>query len=338
MRNPLIFCICLLLLGFGSPVIIAQNRDGGGNATQSDSSYIIWVKQFPNTAKTKAQGNIFKKISKIITGEEESPALVKPISAIALGPDSVFVADQGAGCIFEFAGNRVQVPGNLRKKFVDMTSLVGMCFTPANEILFTDSRLGAVYKISADRKSLSRFNDTTSLKQPTGIAFSSTTNEIWVVETGQHRIKVFDLRGKLVKTIGTRGTAPGAFNFPTFLWIDEHGKAYVVDAMNFRIQLFDSKGEYISHFGQAGDGSGYLARPKGIATDSYGNIYIADALFNNVQIFSMEGEFLYQFGRQGKAPEEFWMPSGIYIDKNNYIYVADSYNSRIQVFRLIKKH
>jgi DNA-binding beta-propeller fold protein YncE len=264
-------------------------------------------------------------------------ALIKPMSVVALSPDSFFVADQGAGCIYEISGNRFGIPGNLRKKFTDMSSLVGMCITRKNEILFTDSRLGSIYKISSDRKSLLKLNDSLKLKQPTGIAWSGTNNEIWVVETAEHRIKVLDSNGNILKTIGIRGTGPGEFNFPTFIWIDHGGRAYVVDAMNFRIQIFSSNGEYISSFGQAGDGSGYLARPKGIATDSYGNIYVVDALFHNVQIFNMNGDFLYQFGRQGKGQEEFWMPGGIFIDHQNFIYVADSYNSRIQVFKLVNK-
>jgi sugar lactone lactonase YvrE len=337
MHKYLIFCFILLTSGIVPPVSAAQNSNIQGKYVPTDSTFIAWVKQYPGNEKTNKKGNLLKKISNLITGEDEMQALIKPMSVVAFSPDSFLVADQGAACIFEISGNSFGIPGNLKKKFTGMSSLVGMCIGPQNDILFTDSRLGSIYKISSNRKSLEKLNDSLVIKQPTGIAWSKVNNEIWVVETAEHRILVLDTNGKPKKTIGIRGTGAGEFNFPTFIWIDESGMAFVVDAMNFRIQIFNSKGEFINNFGQAGDGSGYLARPKGIATDTFGNIYVADALFHNVQIFNLNGDFLYQFGGQGQGMEEFWMPSGIFIDRNNNIYVADSYNSRIQVFKLVKK-
>lgn len=258
----------------------------------------------------------------------------RPVSVVAATPADFMVFDQGSETIFQVQKNKVEIPRPVKKKENYFTSLVGSCALPGNDILFTDSRLNDVFRLSADRKKLDIFNDTQHLQQPTGIAYSAVNDEVWVVETGAHRITVFNAKGERVKTIGSRGDEKGQFNFPTAICIDKNGDAYVIDALNFRVQIFDRNGTFISMFGEAGDATGSFARPKGIATDSYGNIYITDALFHVVQIFDRAGNFLYSFGKQGREKEDFWMPSGIYIDSKNYIYIADSYNSRVQIFQL----
>ena len=67
----------------------------------------------------------------------------------------------------------------------------------------------------------------------------------WIVETGAHRISCFNREGQLISVLGGRGTGPGRFNFPTFIWIDRQGQVYVVDSMNHRIQIFDPEGDFL---------------------------------------------------------------------------------------------
>ena len=221
---------------------------------------------------------------------------------------------------------------SLKREGGTFPSMVGICRTPGGDLLFTDSRLNRVVRLSEE--GLQFFGDTVVLDQPTGIACSPKNGDIWVVETGAHRISRFSPEGKLAGSIGARGSGEGLFNYPTFIWIDGEGRIYVVDSMNYRIQILDEEGRYASSFGEAGDATGYMARPKGVATDSRGHIYVADALFHVVQIFDRQGRFLDTFGSQGQGEGEFWMPAGLYIDDRDRIYVADSYNARIQIFQL----
>ncbi|MEI8280531.1 MAG: 6-bladed beta-propeller [Bacteroidota bacterium] len=303
--------------------------------TQNESSYVTWVNQYPRIDAEKVKHPLFNKVVEFFIGKKQSRKLLKPISIFALNPNEITVLDQGNQTLFDISGNEYDIPNCIRKKENYFTSLVGMCSLPGGELLFTDSRLNQIFVISADKKHLRLLNDTLKLQQPTGIAYSPVSKQIWVIETSEHRIAVLNTKGERIKTIGERGEENGKFNFPTSLCIDKNGEAYVVDAMNFRIQIFNDSGAFVSTFGSVGDVSGTFARPKGIAIDSYGDIYVVDALFHAVQIFDKAGNFLYQFGKQGKGKEEFWMPNGIYIDSKNYIYVADTYNSRIQIFHLI---
>ncbi|MEN8155441.1 MAG: 6-bladed beta-propeller [Bacteroidota bacterium] len=294
---------------------------------------IQWVGQYPAQKEKRERDRSTTWLTDLLFGKKPAD-LVKPMSVVAMNPDTFWIADQGSGSILRVF-NQVGEMTQLKHEEVEsLPSIVGSCFIPGNKTLFTDSRLNTVFWFEHGQKALHILNDSLRLEQPTGIAYSAVNREIWVVETKAHRISVLDENGEMIRHIGGRGNAPGMFNFPTYIWIDNSGTVYVVDAMNFRIQVLDKEGAFISDFGEIGDASGYFSRPKGVATDSYGHIYIVDALFHVVQVFDREGNYLYAFGSQGEGPEQFWMPTGIYIDKRNFIYIADSYNSRVQIFEL----
>jgi sugar lactone lactonase YvrE len=301
---------------------------------QQNASYeVCWVGQCPSGHEDNRK-KIGEKISEVVFGRKPSE-VVKPFGVIAISKDHLLMADQGRGTIFECVDGNLDEMKGITKDTPPFPSLVGMTRLPGGTLLFTDSRLNGIF--SMDDQRFTSFSDNLSLVQPTGIAFSKKTQEVWVVETGAHRIAILNGEGKVLKHIGERGSSEGAFNYPTFIWIDDSGKVYIVDSMNFRIQVLDPQGNFLYAFGENGDATGTMARPKGVATDSRGNIYVADALFHVVQIFDATGNFLYSFGRQGQGKGEFWMPAGIYIDAHDFIYVADSYNARIQIFQLEKK-
>ncbi|MBE0667900.1 MAG: hypothetical protein IH593_09555, partial [Bacteroidales bacterium] len=291
------------------PSLSAQLLLPTAEAADNSNYYVKYIAQFPAKEGDKTAG-FLERLGNLILGGA-SVQLNKPVNIIAYNPASFWVLDQGNGSLLKNNGGTLSVPKALRKNKTIMSSLVGITSTGGDGVLFTDSRDNKIYHLSAGGTVLNVFNTTVSLDQPTGIACSPVSGEIWVAETGSHRIAVLNRNGELVRRIGKRGSAGGEFNFPTFICIDSSGLVYIVDAMNFRIQILDAAGKYISSFGKQGHATGYFARPKGIAVDSRGNIYVADALLNAVQIFDSEGNFLYYFGSQGRSAEQFWMPSGM---------------------------
>lgn len=301
---------------------------------QAGEGYSVrWVEQFPPEGGD-IRRSFGERLSTLLMGPQPV-ALIKPFSVVGGPAGECWILDQGAGTLIHVEQGKGKLVRSLHRLSPDFPSLVGLCMEPGGDLFCSDSKLNQVFRVGAESSVL--FSGSLSLRQPTGMAFHPVTGELWVAETAAHCITILNRQGALVKRIGERGTGPGQFNFPTFLWIDREGRVYIVDSMNFRIQILDEFGNYLSGFGKHGDGSGDLARPKGVATDSHGNIYVTDALFHVVQIFSPKGAFLYSFGGQGLEKGEFWMPAGIYIDETDHIYVADSYNSRIQVFKLEKK-
>jgi len=293
---------------------------------------IIWVGQFPSENATDEVGSFLNWFDSFLFGQKNYP-LVKPFSLIAQNPDSIWILNQGSGSIFQYTQGLTKSPHVYLNNNQPFPSLIACSLLDSKHLLFTDSKLNKVFVLDISTSKIKDFTEQ-KLNQPTGIVCSPNSKNVWVAETAAHKISVFNKSGKLLNTIGLRGTNSGEFNFPTFICLDNADNLYVVDAMNFRIQLFDSSGNFKRSFGQLGDATGYLARPKGIASDSFGHIYVVDALFHTVQIFNDQGKFLYNFGNQGKEKGQFWMPTGIYINSHNTIYIADTYNSRIQIFQL----
>ena len=261
--------------------------------------------------------------------------LIRPVSVFNSSRNDFLIVDQGRRQIIKVDTTAEEFIIISDEDEIYFPSLLDICNVTNSTFLFTDSKTNAIYVLDSDNGEVKLLNDKLELNQPTGIAFNQKTGEVWVVETKNHAIAVIDIFGNLIRNIGKRGTAPGEFNFPTFIWIDADGIVYVVDSMNYRIQILSSEGKVLNIFGEVGDATGYFSRPKGVAVDKYGHIYIVDALYNSIQVFNREGEFLYYFGAKGTDQGEFWLPAGICIDENNFIYVADSYNSRIQIFKLV---
>lgn len=305
------------------------------NKNRLDVASVEWISQWPGKDLKSNENAIKPRIKDLIFGKKDLLQLVRPVSILAINQNSFWILDQENKTIFQVTDAIGKIPRFIEKKNNSFSSLVAICKFQGNDMLFTDSYSNKIFKINTENKKITSFNDSLKLNKPTGIAYSALRKEIWVVETGTHRLIVLNEKGELIKTIGSRGLKKGQFNFPTHIWIDKQGNVYVVDAMNFRVQVLNQAGDVISVFGSNGNATGFFSCPKGIATDSYGHIYIVDAMFHAIQVFDINGEFLYTFGSQGHDEGQFWMPSGIFIDESDKIYVADSYNSRIQIFQLV---
>ena len=325
----ILFFISMLLYGH---LILAQAGMAGPADSYPSEYEIRWVSQFPGDPSAE-KPSLKDRISGLVFGQKP-PMVIKPFNVVAEDLQHFWILDQGSGEVIPIRDGEEQPLKSFKKTGIELPSLVGICRIPGGDILCTDSKMSQIFRINPQE--VSPFADQVSFQQPTGIAYSRATGEIWVVETAVHRITVINPKGEIVKRIGERGSGNGSFNFPTFIWIDKEGVVYIVDSMNFRVQILSKDGDFLDAFGENGDATGFMARPKGIATDSHGNIYVADALFHAVQVFDREGNFLSSFGSQGQQQGDFWMPAGIYVDEEDYIYVADSYNSRIQVFQLVK--
>jgi DNA-binding beta-propeller fold protein YncE len=332
-RSLMIIRLTIILLFF-SLNNQAQNVVSHPVQAIEDDPFIKWIDNLPDSCSSQNAG-FFTKIFNFITGYE--PVILKnPVYVYADNKHNYFIANQGSGDVVQSKDGEIKILPAFKKEVNYFPSMVSICSFSGGNFLFTDSKLNKIFILSSDGKNVSSLNNSLALDRPTGIAILKTKDEIWVVETGLHRISVLNFKGELKRIIGKRGTGNLEFNFPTYIWIDSGGRIYIVDSMNFRVQVLSSEGNFITSFGKQGDVTGSFARPRGIATDSKGNIYVVDALFNTIQIFDLSGNLLYYFGSQGTGKYQFWMPSGIFIDKEDYIYVSDSYNSRVQIFRFVK--
>jgi sugar lactone lactonase YvrE len=158
---------------------------------------------------------------------------------------------------------------------------------------------------------------------------------IFVADSGNHRIQVFNPEGEFIRTWGSFGSEPGTFNEPWGLAVDDEF-IYVADTWNHRIQKFDHQGNLLRVIGQSGspsaeqDGGGLFFGPRDIVILNDGNILVTDTGNHRLQVFDPEGNFLYTEGAQGIQPGQFYEPVGLGYSPSETIYVVDTWNGRIQ--------
>jgi DNA-binding beta-propeller fold protein YncE len=167
--------------------------------------------------------------------------------------------------------------------------------------------------------------------KPCGIAADSSGN-IYVADTYNHRIQVFDSSGTFMKAWGQKGTGSGSLARPWDVAVDGQGTVYVADTYNHRVQKFDLNGVYLGQWGQKGKGSGDFAFLSGIVVGPDGAIYTVDTKLHRVQVFDNQGKFLRSWGSKGKGSGSFVAPLGLTVDVSGNVYVADSKMRRVQKF------
>jgi len=277
-----------------------------------------------------------KKWIRWVTGENRTSSLFGRPYGVAWEGDDLLVTDPGLGRVVRI-DRRGRVKMSPEGAFATPID-IATC-NPWN--LVTDSASGEVVFIDKNLKPVGKLAE--GLTRPTGIA--CTESSVFVVETGRHRILVYQAgpttgRGlkpsfELTATFGERGTEPGEFNFPTVIALGV-GSLWVGDTLNFRIQRLDAiRGEPLREFGQLGDAPGEMPRIKGITVDPSGFLWVSDAYLNQVSLYSPDGTFLMYLGEASAADDGFSFPAGIAAHPDGRVAVVDSMNRRIQIYRLV---
>ena len=151
---------------------------------------------------------------------------------------------------------------------------------------------------------------------PNGLR-QSKEKEIYVCDSDNYRIQVFDEDLNLIRVIGARGGMDGCFDSPTDLELDNSGNIYVVEQYNHRIQVLTPEGRHIRYIGRPGTNPGELYNPVSAAMHS-DMIYITEPFNGRVSIFSLTGEFVTALSHGLTRPE------CIAIDEDGYITITCS--------------
>jgi len=324
-------------MGCAKPPVHTLKREGPSLVWPSppDSARIAYVSSIATPEDLGITPSLFKKVVRVLTGKKSSQHIVRPSGIFVTRNDVLYVADPGMGTVhlFNLQDPRYdQINKFGKERFV---SPIDVAMDHQGNLYVSDSILRKIFVFNGNGKPAREIGGAERLSRPAGIAIHPLLKRLYVVDSNAHVIQVFDLLGNFLFSIGRRGAEPGAFNFPTFMSIDQNGRLYVTDSLNFRVQVFKPDGEFLYLFGKQGDGVGEFSHPKGIALDRAGHIYVTDAIFDAIQIFDNTGSLLLYLGEAGQEPGQFWIPSALYIDHTNRIFVADSYNQRVQIFRFL---
>lgn len=108
---------------------------------------------------------------------------------------------------------------------------------------------------------------------------------IYVTDSLNFRVQIFDREGHFVSSFGKPGDASGNFSKPKGIAVDSDGHIYVSDSQLDNVQIFDKEGKLLLVFGDTGRSQGKMSLPAGIFVDENDKIYVADSYNNRIQIF-----------------------------------------------------
>jgi DNA-binding beta-propeller fold protein YncE len=183
--------------------------------------------------------------------------------------------------------------------------------------------------------------------RPLGAA-SDEAGNLYVSDTNNHRVCVFDHFGNFLFEFGKYGVEyptisgkstwkGGEFNRPYGLDISDEGKIYVADMLNGRVQVFDKRGKFLFYFPERksldprNPFHSQVLRPRDLAVEN-GKVYVCDSF--RIAVFDLEGNFLYSLGsgKIGPRPGDLNAPNGVVVAQDGTVYVSDSNNFRVQAF------
>ena len=164
----------------------------------------------------------------------------------------------------------------------------------------------------------------TDMNKPRGIAFNS-REEMIVSERDAHKVSVFDIRGKRVRTFGSKGDRPEQIKYPAGIAVDDMDNIYVGNM--YKLQKFTSRGELIKCVGQQGRKEGEFDVIRGLTVHRE-QVYVCDRNNHRIQVFDLD---LNSIGSHGKGRGEFSHPHDVKFDTAGNMYVAEFGNDRVLV-------
>jgi uncharacterized protein (TIGR03663 family) len=234
-------------------------------------------------------------------------------------PRGVAVGPEGNLYVVDSDNNRVQVlapDGTVLRQWGSKCAL--------------DTQLGCV---DPDGDGPLTFGDG-QFQEPWGIAVDA-QGRVYVADTWNHRVQVFDADGEFRTKWGSLGqtaTDTSYFYGPRDIALDALGRVYVTDTGNKRVIVFDAEGNVLDQWGEEGAAPGAFSEPVGIDISWDGSIHVADTWNQRVQVFDEDLAFLREWPVDAWYGESVVNKPFLAVDGRGQVYVTDPEGYRVVVF------
>lgn len=275
---------------------------------------------------------------------------------LAVAGNQIYVADSRNGRVqvFTLEGTFVRfIPDAAETRSEaqlskDYTGVSAVAVDSAGNVYVTDSwqrakeagSYGRIVKYDAQGRYVAAWERPTGFFAPRGIAVNS-QGEVWVVDTGNKRIQVFDSTGRQLGAVGGDGVGPAEFVEPVGVAIGANDLVFVADTGNTRVQVLDRNRAFQyeiplpTECWETSGGAAVSSVEPAIAVAADGNVYISDSAGHSVWVVSNFGRAPYQvkrLGRQGSGEGMLRSPKGVGVDAQGNVYISDTMNQRIVVY------
>ncbi|PJF41513.1 MAG: TIGR03663 family protein [Chloroflexi bacterium] len=266
-----------------------------------DNGNILVAEEFNNRLSLFDNNGVF--VSHLLPGvpDELNPIFTRP-NGVAVGPDgNVYVADTW--------NYRVQV------------------FSPDGEFITAWGEPGQ-YGFEAEREPIYGFWG------PRDVVVDD-SGRVFVSDTGNKRVRVYDTTGAFLYDIASGGSNPGELNEPAGLAIHPDGRLFVADTWNRRVSVFDLDGQFLETFPVRAWFDEQGNRPYLAIDPARDLLYVTDPDAARVLVYNTAGECIGSFGelnRENPGATQFNIIGGITVDDAGQVYVSDAGSGRVLRF------
>jgi len=209
---------------------------------------------------------------------------------------------------------------------VEKSGNIYIADTLGNSVLVLDSKENLLLRIGGPEKTAAPGG----FHEPHYLVANEDLQLIYVADTHNCRVQIFDMIGKLLQVLGGAGRhSPGSFMFCNGVACDPEGNVYAMSWSAGVVNIYNPQWEFTGTFGQRGSKPGQFVDPY--STIWHDNTFwVADTYNNRLQQFSSDWQILQIIGgKEGTGTNEFSHPTDIAFDEPGNIYVADWQNDRI---------
>ena len=302
--------------------------------------------------------------------------LNKPCGVAVDSSGNIYVADTNNYCIrmvTNSTGIITTVAGNGTRGYssnyggpatsASMGLLYGVAVDPVGNIYITDYYSRLVRMVTKSTGMISLVLGEDYFYHPFGIAVDVTGDNVYIVDGGNNKIRLFIPSLNRVRTVVGHFESPGyngdglyanvtGLRYPHGVAVDTSDNMYIADTFNYRIRMVTKSTGKVTTLagngtsGYSGDGGlatlAVLNKPYGVAVDTAGNIYVADTYNHCIRMITRSTGIITTVA--GDGTPGYWgdgglatsakldHPYGIAVDTSGNVYVADTLNNRIRMF------
>ena len=253
-------------------------------------------------------------------------------------PKGVCISDNGKIFVAEKGNNRVQVfskEGNHLYMFGQRNKMVepNNIWTSSQFVYVTLTNINIIQMYTVQgtflKQRAKEGKEKGKLKLPCGISGDTLRERVYVCDTGNNRIQIFDYNLHFIQVMRT--TVP--LDKPLDIQVTNNRNLIIVlDRSPRCIHMFKGSGELIKEIIDTHTFP-ELVNPLYLTTQD-GSILLSDYSSNCVHVFSDKGELIWRIGDSGKG-KPFDEPRGLACDKDGrLVTVCNRKEDQLQIFEI----
>jgi len=176
----------------------------------------------------------------------------------------------------DFGGGALTRPTGIARD--PLTGTIYVADTGAHDIKAFDEAGLLIDTVAGPGRGAGRLNT------PTHMIFHE--DRLYVVDTLNFRVQVFDRDGSPVFDFGELGLSVGNMSRPKGVAIGGEGRIYVVESYYDHLLIFDHAGKLLLPIGGTGREVGQFYLPAGVWTDDQHRVYVADMFNGRIIVLS----------------------------------------------------